>query len=234
MTQWESTRGRIIHATSNSKQVIISVEDGQIVYFELDAISQQLQETETHYWHTQITCLDVGEVPEGRQRCRFLAVGSTDKTVKILSLDPEGCLKQISMQAMPAVPESVALISLREEEEAQQQLFLHIGLDNGVLLRTVVDNVTGVLSDSRSRFLGSNSISLSKVQQQGSPAVVALCGKPWLCYQYMRQYNVTPLDYTYLESIASFCTSGFDDALIGIAGDQLHIFYPAKHGETFT
>ena len=32
---------------------------------------------------------------------------------------------------------------------------MHVGLENGVLIRTVVDNVTGVLSDSRSRFLGS-------------------------------------------------------------------------------
>jgi splicing factor 3B subunit 3 len=39
-----------------------------------------------------------------------------------------------------------------------------VGLVNGVLLRTVVDNVTGVLSDSRTRFLGTNSISMAKVK----------------------------------------------------------------------
>ncbi|CAA2955532.1 splicing factor 3B subunit 3-like [Olea europaea subsp. europaea] len=33
-------------------------------------------------------------------------------------------------------------------------LFLNTGLQNGVLFRTVVDMVTGQLSDARSRFLG--------------------------------------------------------------------------------
>ena len=68
------------------------------------------------------------------------------------------------MQALPALPESVSLVNLIREEQSQQQLFLHVGLENGVLLRTVVDNVTGVLSDSRTRFLGTNSISLAKVK----------------------------------------------------------------------
>jgi len=41
---------------------------------------------------------------------------------------------------------------------------LHVGLDNGVLLRTVVDNVTGVLSDTRSRFLGTSGIKQAKIK----------------------------------------------------------------------
>jgi splicing factor 3B subunit 3 len=62
---------------------------------------------------------------------------------------------------------------------------LNVGLDNGVLLRTVVDNVTGALSDSRSKFLGTNAIKLSKIKVNGQDAVVALSNKPWLCYVHM-------------------------------------------------
>lgn len=69
------------------------------------------------------------------------------------------------MQALPAGPTAVAVAEMNE------RLYLHIGLENGVLLRTVMDNVTGVitggLTDSRSKFIGHERISLSKIFLQG-------------------------------------------------------------------
>ena len=122
-------------------------------------MSGMLTEVESRFYpESEIACLDIGEVPEGRQRCRFLAVGYADKTVKIMSLDPESCLSRISMQALPKEPESVSLVNFQKKEDSSSQLFLHVGLVNGVLLRTVVDNITGVLSDSRTRILGTNPI----------------------------------------------------------------------------
>jgi splicing factor 3B subunit 3 len=82
--------------------VALTIEGGQIVYFELDEMTGVLNEVESRFLDYEITCLDIGEVPEGRQRCRFLAVGFADKTVKIMSLDPESCLSRISIQTVPA------------------------------------------------------------------------------------------------------------------------------------
>jgi splicing factor 3B subunit 3 len=101
--KWDSGQGKILKCCSNSRQVAISIEGGQIVYFELDEMSGLLNEVESRLvTDSEIACLDIGDVPEGRQRCRFLAVGYVDKTVKIMSLDPESCLSRISMQALPA------------------------------------------------------------------------------------------------------------------------------------
>ncbi len=50
----------------------------------------------------EVTAIDIGPIEEGRQRCRFLAVGLNDNTVRLLSLDPESCLEMISMQAFPS------------------------------------------------------------------------------------------------------------------------------------
>ena len=47
------------------------------------------------------------------------------------------------MQVLPQEPSSVSLI------EFNDQMYLHIGMENGVLMRTVIDNITGGLSDSR-------------------------------------------------------------------------------------
>ena len=42
---------------------------------------------------------------------------------------------------------------------------------NGVLLRTVLDTVTGDLSDTRTRYLGSRPVKLFRISMQGSEAV---------------------------------------------------------------
>ena len=90
--------------------------------------------------------LDVGEVPQGEIRCRFLAVGLTDGTVRIISLDPSDCLQPRTMQALPTIPEDVTITEYRGN------FILQIGLQNGVLLRTTIDSVTGEISDTRTRY----------------------------------------------------------------------------------
>lgn len=37
---------------------------------------------------SEVVCMALGRVPVGEQRCRFLAVGLSDNTVRIISLDP--------------------------------------------------------------------------------------------------------------------------------------------------
>ena len=53
---------------------------GEVLYFELNALGQ-LAETERKDMAGDVACLDIGPVPEGRQRARFLVVGSYDSTV---------------------------------------------------------------------------------------------------------------------------------------------------------
>ena len=48
---------------------------------------------------------------------------------------------------------------------------------NGVLLRTVLDQVTGDLSDTRTRYIGSRPVKLFRVRMQNNEAV-SLAAKP--------------------------------------------------------
>jgi splicing factor 3B subunit 3 len=72
-------------------------------------------------------------------------------------------------------------------------LYLHIGLSNGVLLRTAVDVITGNLSDTRTKYLGNKPVSLFKVNVQGAHSMLAVSSKPWLCYNFMSKYFITNL-----------------------------------------
>jgi splicing factor 3B subunit 3 len=56
-----------------------------------------LQEVQTKFFETEIKCLDISEVPEGRVRSKFLAVAFADNTSRILSLEQDSCLHKISI-----------------------------------------------------------------------------------------------------------------------------------------
>jgi splicing factor 3B subunit 3 len=53
-------------------------------------------------------------------------------------------------------------------------LYLNIGLQNGVLLRTVLDGVTGEMADTRARYLGGKAVKLFKIRTRGNEAVSCL------------------------------------------------------------
>lgn len=50
-------------------------------------------------------------------------------------------------------------------------LYLYVGLQNGALLRMVVDGTSGGFSDNRMRYLGSRPVKLFKIKCQGNEAV---------------------------------------------------------------
>ncbi len=68
-------KSKINYACSNSRQLAISIEQGQLVYFEFEDLMNVLDEKISRFMETEVTCLDICEVPDGRTRFKFLAVG---------------------------------------------------------------------------------------------------------------------------------------------------------------
>ena len=157
--------------------------------------------------------------------------------IKILLLDPESGLSRVSVQALPTIPSDVCLIEMKNNigsmDIDQTQLFLHIGLTNGLLLRAAVDSITGNLSDSRSRYLGTKPVNLVKVSVQGLPAMLALSSRPWFCYNFMSKYFVAPLSYDPVQFASCFASEQCKEGMVGILDKDLHIFSVDKLGEMF-
>ena len=123
--------------------------------------------------------------------------------------------------------------------KAQPTMFVNIGLQNGVLLRTVLDPLNGQLTDTRTRycisfhhpnkavlnaffsFLGTKPVKLIRVQIQKNPAILGLSSRSWLNYTYQNLMHFTPLIYDNLDFAWSFSAELSPEGLIGIAGNVL-------------
>ncbi|TNN71119.1 Splicing factor 3B subunit 3 [Liparis tanakae] len=204
--------------------------------------SGQLNEyTERKEMSADVVCMSLANVPPGEQRSRFLAVGLVDNTVRIISLDPLDCLQPLSMQALPAQPESLCIVEMggvEKQDELGEKgsigfLYLNIGLQNGVLLRTVLDPVTGDLSDTRTRYLGSRPVKLFRVRMQGQEAVLAMSSRSWLSYSYQSRFHLTPLSYETLEYASGFASEQCPEGIVAISTNTLRILALEKLGAVF-
>lgn len=226
VNEWSAPQHRsIVAAATNQRQVAIALSSGEIVYFETDSDGSLAEYEEKKEMSGTVTCLSLGHVPEGRLRSSFLAVGCDDCTVRILSLDPESTLESKSVQALTAAPSALAIMPM-EDSSGGSSLFLHIGLHSGVHLRTVLDEVTGELSDSRLKFLGPKAVKLFQVSIQGQNCVLALSSAPWLGYSdpITGGFMMTPLSCPELEWCWNFCSQQCEEGIVGIQSNFLRIF----------
>lgn len=242
VNEWKTPgKKNIVKCAVNQRQVVIALTGGELVYFEMDPTGQLNEYTERKEMSSDVVCMALGRVPVGEQRCRFLAVGLADNTVRIVSLDPSDCLSPLSMQALPAASESLCIVEMGGTESKEETgetgtvggLFLNTGLQNGVLLRTVLDTVTGDLSDTRTRYLGSRPVKLFRISMQGSEAVLAMSSRSWLSYAYQNRFHLTPLSYETLEYASGFASEQCPEGIVAISTNTLRILALEKLGAVF-
>lgn len=190
---------------------------------------------------SEVMCMGLGNVPSGEQRFPYLAVGLQDNTVRIMSLDSKDCLSPRSMQALPAAAESLCIVEmgLKDADSSddarpkQSSFYLNIGLQNGVLLRTVLDPISGDLADTRTRYLGSRAVKLFRIRMQGNEAVLAMSSRSWLSYYYQNRFHLTPLSYESLEFASGFSSEQCPEGIVAISTNTLRILALEKLGAVF-
>uniref|UniRef100_A0A1B0CWY9 Splicing factor 3B subunit 3 n=1 Tax=Lutzomyia longipalpis TaxID=7200 RepID=A0A1B0CWY9_LUTLO len=229
VNEWKAPgKKTIVKCAVNQRQVVIALSGGELVYFEMDPTGQLNEYTERKKMPSDVMCMALGTVPVGEQRSWFLAVGLADNTVRIISLDPSDCLSPRSMQALPSAAESLCLVEMGSTESQEDDgggttttgsIYLNIGLTNGVLLRTVLDPVSGDLADTRTRYLGSRPVKLFRIRMQGAEAVLAMSSRTWLSYYYQNRFHLTPEQ----------CSEG----IVAISTNTLRILALEKLGAVF-
>lgn len=192
--------------------------------------------------NSDVVCMALANVAPGEQLSLFLAVGLADSTVRIISLDPSDCLAPRSIQGLPVCAESLCIVEMgctdREPDNAAaasttSTLYLNIGLQNGALLRNVLDPVSGELSDTRTRYLGSRPVKLFRIRMQQSEAVLAMSSRSWLSYYYQSRFYLTPLSYESLEYASGFSSEQCPEGIVAISTNTLRILALEKLGAVF-
>lgn len=247
--EWKTPgKKQIEKASTNARQVAISLAGGEVTYFEIDAAGM-LVEMKTIDMGQEVACLDVGEVPPGRSRSSFLAVGCWDDTVQIMSLDPNDLLTPRSTMTLRSTPQSVCLVNMETEVTSsaknpstgttsgavstQTVIYLNIGLVNGTLHRLAVDNTSGAMSDSRVRFLGPKPVKLFRVMIRGTRGVLALSSRAWLLYNYQGRYFQAPISYDMLEYASNFASEVCPEGIVAIASNTLRVLTVDNLGAMF-
>ena len=71
-TEWKTPLGKqVVCADGNERQIVVGLEGGTIVYFEMGPNGQMLN-SGTYEVGAEITCVDLGAVPAGRLQSQFL------------------------------------------------------------------------------------------------------------------------------------------------------------------
>ncbi|EGG17647.1 CPSF domain-containing protein [Cavenderia fasciculata] len=244
VSEWRAPgRKTISIAAANQQQVIICIGGSEIIYFELDPAGN-LTEVFKKDMRKDINCIEFAPIPRGRTMSRFVAISDYDGPVRILSLERDNMLNQVSMvdtDRQQVEQLCVAELMVHEPGVDQQivntqrqgTLFLHIGLKNGVLKRAVLDGLTGEISDMRTRILGRRPIKFFRVKIKGSPAVLALSTRVWMCYSNLGRYEITPLSVEPLDHAASLSSDQCPEGIVATSENNLKIFSIEKLGDLF-
>lgn len=216
---------RIEVASANEGQVLIALDGGEVIYFELDSMSGRLDvKTDETKVGADVCCLDVGTIAPGRSRSMLAAIGCRDQTVKIVSLEPGKMLSQRSSTALKSRPHSVLLQSM--SKDGNDDLSLIIGLDDGSSIRASVDPITGSIGSSPTRrFLGARPVSVSRITLDEQIGVLLLSSRSWMSRQDTAtgKHLMAPLSFTPLDHGCSFRSEAVPEAIIATAGKTLRI-----------
>ena len=221
---------QVLQCAVNSRQVVLALTGGELVYFELDRMGQlmDVHRTETGL---EICSLALAPIPEGRRRSELMAVGSNDNTVRVLSLKTSQPFVQLTMQAFPATPQSLLISNM--DDTNVEALSLYVGLVNGVLYRSGISSTDGSLVDTRKRFLGPTAVKLFSVQVRDQNAVLALSSRSWLAYNHQGKFQVTPLSYEQLYYASAFSSDQCPEGVVCISSNTLRIVAVDKLGDLF-
>eukprot|EP01053_Blabericola_migrator_P001067 Blabericola_migrator_1__1066@NODE_1270_length_4934_cov_107_196014_g857_i0_p1_GENE_NODE_1270_length_4934_cov_107_196014_g857_i0NODE_1270_length_4934_cov_107_196014_g857_i0_p1_ORF_typecomplete_len1253_score244_13MMS1_N/PF10433_9/1_8e123CPSF_A/PF03178_15/8_5CPSF_A/PF03178_15/1_8CPSF_A/PF03178_15/6_4e68CNH/PF00780_22/35CNH/PF00780_22/1_7e02CNH/PF00780_22/3_9HPIP_like/PF18524_1/11HPIP_like/PF18524_1/44_NODE_1270_length_4934_cov_107_196014_g857_i03733759 len=238
---WRPQAGRrVLCATSNGTQLLLSVSGGFLLYFELQSGSLGLREIGQHDLGHEVTCLALQPVTASMGKAMFAAVGGIDRSVRIFSLDKEKLLfRQVAVQILAADThaESVCIallpFSQLEKNESKQATTLCIGLSTGVLLRIPMDAITGQLhSHRRQKFLGAQPVKTVPLNlkiptddggKEEVGACLALSSKSWLAYSQKGYFRLAGLLFSQIDYAASLNSVHCETGYVAISGNILRI-----------
>ncbi|OBA22728.1 hypothetical protein METBIDRAFT_29325 [Metschnikowia bicuspidata var. bicuspidata NRRL YB-4993] len=215
----------VLHATCNNEQVAVALSNREVCYFEIDPTDDQLSEYLLRFEVSggSITALAITCNPIGERKSFFLVVGASDETVQVLSLSAHNCFDVLTLQALSCNARSLLMLA-----SDRFTLHVHMGLESGVYVRVNIDTISGKLTDTRLKYLGSSPVYLRQLRLPtlDQPGILALSSRPWVGYfNTDGSFKLFPLVGCKISSGTSFYSDDIGtESVVGISGADLTIF----------
>lgn len=235
VSEWRTPfKRQIVKCALNQRQVAIALSNHEILYFELDTTGQLNEYNERKEFSSNILCMALGEIPPGELRSQFLAIGVEQK-VFIISLDLNDCMSETTRQTFTSTPESLSIAELGGGRDLNYiaQLYLNVGLQNGELVRTRLDRVTGDLSEPIRRYLGTRPVNLFNIKVKDKLAVLACTNKSWLVYNHQNRCNLSPLSSDPFDFAVSFSSPQVQEGIVAISENTLRVLCLERLGDVY-
>lgn len=222
----------IIVATANREQLVVGLSDGLLVYFSINGEGELIEFSRHINANTLInepgnklivTGLSILELPEDKKRTKLLAVALSDNSLCIVNIDENKLFTLLSRQNLSFEPVSIVLSHLIND--GLSQLYLHVGLKRGILFRINVDYLTGSLSDTRVRLIGSDPVYLNKIVLNNKPMVLVISDKIWISFyqDFSASVKTIPIRSDHLSYATGLNSGQCPDSIIGISKNSLKI-----------
>lgn len=227
VTDWYPPAGiTILHASTNTEQVIIALSNSEICYFEIDVDDQLIEYQERVEMSSLIK--DIAILSDVTRKSYFAVVGCSDQTIQVLSLQSHNCLEMVSLQALSANCNSLTLVSYKDFT------MIHIGMENGLYVWSKMDEITGDISDTRIKYVGSKPVSLYKIYLNSERiGIVVISSSAWLSYNNqdneMKLSSLLDIEINSCTSIVSEEIGG--EAIVGLSKNSL-LFFTIGDGDS--
>lgn len=227
-TDWFPPAGiSVLQASTNSEQIIIGLSNREVCYFEIDSLDDQLVEyqdkLEVSEGSITALCLASNFIGEVKGRSSFAIIASSDETMQVISLLHHNCFDVLSIQALSANCSSLLMLPMDNDT-----LYVHMGLSNGIYARVNIDVISGKLSDTRLKYLGTKPVQLRSISLPGlkQSAILLISSRPWLgFFNFNTAFRLTPLLGTDIQSGTSFYSEDIGtESIVGISNGDLTIF----------
>ena len=222
ISEWKCPgKKTVVHATSNGSQALLALAGGEIYMFELDFAGNLSQVERTEYG-TEICSIAIAPVPKGIRKSNFVAVADYNNNIRVLSLDNNSLFEMKSILTVDSKVSSMCLAYMIDN--GNNELMLHVGLENGVMQRASIEEVSGKISDIRKRFVGRDPVKLFHLKlSEEEDAILALSSRTWIVHSDKGKVKSLPLSYIQLDWAHSFATGQGDISFVSISKNTLRV-----------
>ena len=201
LREWNPGHNKTIRcATFSGRQIILALDSLEMIRLAFDPSSGALNEESRveEAFPIAIDHMSIAPLLKGRKSSRWLAMGTIeDSAIRILDLEAPDGPEVTAIQALTAAP--TCLKFSRENSD----LILHVGVSGGILIRFIVDELSGNLTSPSSRFIGGESVRISDCFADGS--ILALGNRPWwISLDHMNRLLNSPLFYSSIHVACPF------------------------------